>query len=66
MTYDESLASYQRLLEANPGKALHIGDDCYAVLINGSLSGAYASLDGTDDLGTIFNIDREAWHAECE
>ncbi|EKF8207443.1 TPA: hypothetical protein ACQ491_005828 [Pseudomonas aeruginosa] len=66
MTYDETLASYQRLLEANPGKALQIGDDCYAVLINGTLSGAYATLDGTVDLGTIFNFDREAWDAECE
>ena len=66
MTYNETLASYQRLLEANPGKALQIGDDCYAVLINGTLSGAYATLDGAVDLGTIFHFDREAWDAECE
>eukprot|EP01132_Coremiostelium_polycephalum_P012225 gene12225-14946_t len=66
MTYDETLASYQRLLEANPGKALQIGDDCYAVLINGTLSGAYATLDGAVDLGTIFNFDPEGWDAECE
>lgn len=66
MTYDETLASYQRLLEANPGKALQIGDDCYAVLINGTLNGAYAPLDGAVDLGTIFNFDPEGWDAECE
>ncbi len=66
MTYDETLASYQRLLEANPGKALQIGDDCYAVLINGTLRGAYASLDGAVDLRTAFDFDREGWDAECE
>lgn len=66
MTYDETLSSYQRLLEANPGKALQIGDDCYAVLINGTLRGAYPTLDGTVDLGTTFDFNREAWDAECE
>nr|WP_237143867.1 hypothetical protein [Pseudomonas fluorescens] len=58
MTYNETLASYQRLLEANPGKALQIGDDCYAVLINGTLSGAYATLDGAVDLGCGFHAIR--------
>ena len=66
MTYNETLASYQRLLEANPGKAMQIGDDCYAVLINGTLSGVYTNLDGAVDLGTTFDFDREAWDAECE
>ncbi|HGP0204724.1 TPA: hypothetical protein ACLEV2_001917 [Pseudomonas aeruginosa] len=66
MTYDETLASYQRLLEANPGKAMQIGDDCYAVLINGTLCGAYTNLDGAVDLGATFAFDREAWDAECE
>ncbi len=66
MTYDEILSCYQRLLEANPGKALQIGDDCYAVLINGTLSGAYPTLDGAVDLGTTFDFDRESWDAECE
>ncbi|CAM3181413.1 hypothetical protein BZK31_07245 [Pseudomonas floridensis] len=66
MTYDETLSSYRHLLEANPGKALKISDDCYAVLIGGTLSGAYINLDGTVDLGTIFEFDREGWDAECE
>jgi hypothetical protein len=66
MTYDETLSSYQRLLEANPGKAMQIGEDCYAVLIKGTLSGAYTNLDRAVDLGTTFYFDREAWDAECE
>ncbi|MGG4660497.1 hypothetical protein ACLPJF_21470 [Pseudomonas vlassakiae] len=66
MTYDETLASYHRVLECNPGKALLIGDDCFAVLIDGTLSGAYATLDGAVDLGTIFNFDSEAWDTEFD
>lgn len=66
LTYDEPLASYQRFLEANPGKTLQISDDCYAVVINRTLNGTYATLDGAVDLGMIFNFDPEGWDADCE
>lgn len=67
MNYDDALTAYQRVLEANPGKAMLIGDDCYAVLINGCLYGAYLDLVGAIDLGKTFNFDREAWDGvgEC-
>jgi len=35
-------------------------------LIGGTLSGAYLNLEGTVDLGTIFEFDREGWDTECE
>lgn len=66
MTYNHALTIYRRVLEANPGKAMLIGDDCYAVLINGCLYGAYPNLVGAVDLEKIFNFDPEAWDGDCE
>lgn len=66
MTYDDTLAIYRRLLEANPGKALDLGCDTVAVLIDGQLRAAYRHADGRVDLARAYDFNEEHWDDENE
>ncbi|WP_137887606.1 hypothetical protein [Pseudomonas sp. 2FE] len=66
MTYKETLNAYESLLKENRGKALRIGDGCYAALIDGHLCGIYSNLDGQPDPATAFDLDQSAWDTDCE
>ncbi|WP_158892442.1 MULTISPECIES: hypothetical protein [unclassified Pseudomonas] len=65
--YEGTLAEYRRILEANPGKALVIGDGSVALLQDGNLVGASASETAEGlrvDLDTRFDFDRSAWDTD--
>ncbi len=65
--YEGTLAEYRRILEANPGKALVIGDGSVALLQDGNLVGASAieTAEGLRaDLDATFDFDRSAWDSD--
>lgn len=65
--YEGTLAAYRRILEANPGQALVIGDGSAALLQDGHLVGASTveTAEGLRvDLETTFDFDRSAWDSE--
>lgn len=63
MTYDQVIDHYRTLLEANPGKALHIGNENYAFIDpEGNLLGICDPKDGVD-LAEAFDLDRSAYNS---
>ena len=63
MTYDQVLDHYRALLEANPGKALHIGHDNYAFIDpEGNLLGICDPKGGVN-LEEAFDLDRSAYNS---
>lgn len=64
MTYREVLIAYRDVLLANPGKALKIGPDAYAV-IDATVCWTTASSEGKPDLNAISDFDPSAF-IECE
>ncbi|MCP1515579.1 hypothetical protein [Pseudomonas rhodesiae] len=71
MHFDQVIAAYRQLLEANPGNALMIGQDSVALIADGCVSGAMIGLDGSPDLGNAFDFDRNAFiddagHWDCD
>lgn len=63
MTYDQVLEHYRALLEANPGKALHIGNDNYAFIDpEGNLLGICDPKDGVD-MDEAFELDSSAYNS---
>lgn len=60
MTYREVLIAYRDLLLANPGKALKIGLDDYAV-IDATVCWTTESSDGKPDLSAISDFDPSAF-----
>lgn len=65
MNYVDLLAEYRRILEENPGKALLIGNDTAAVLMDGQLFGCYHSAVTGLALGEAFDFDASAWDDEA-
>jgi hypothetical protein len=71
MNFDQTIAAYRQLLEANPGKALAIGQDSVAFTEDGCLCGANIGLDGFPELDNAFDFDRNAFidaagHWDCD
>ncbi|WP_338924600.1 hypothetical protein V0M98_33835 (plasmid) [Pseudomonas silesiensis] len=72
LTYDAVLGHYRRLLEANPGKALHIGQEDYAVLddkgylycVNKSSSVAFSDAGEYDFDRSAYNTCAGGWNAD--
>ncbi|MNF65646.1 hypothetical protein D3C81_989100 [compost metagenome] len=65
MSYENTLTSYRCLLEENPGKALRIGEDCVAILVDGYLCGAHlAAQDNGFDVGVSFDFDQSGWDSD--
>ena len=55
LTYDETLASYTRLLEQNPGKALKLDNDSAVVLVNGNLLCGWL-VNGSIDMNDLYGF----------
>lgn len=65
MSYENTLSSYRHLLEENPGKALRIGEDSVAILVDGYLCGAHlAAQDNGFDVSAVFDFDRSGWDSD--
>lgn len=64
MQFDEVLAAYRRLLEANPGKCLYIGSDMVALLQDGHLVGAHLDGLGNPEVDDTFDFDAGAFDSE--
>ena len=64
MSYNETIASYKKLLADHLGEALEIGDGCFAVLVNGHLYGLYQDLNGEVSSENGFDFDISAWDDE--
>jgi hypothetical protein len=63
LTYDQVLGHYRRLLELHPGKALHIGQDDYAVLDeDGYLYAVNKSDSETFSQAGVYDFDRSAYN----
>lgn len=63
LTYDQVLGHYRRLLELNPGQALHIGQDDYAVLDeDGYLYGVNKSASESFSEAGAYDFDRSAYN----
>jgi len=63
LTHDQVLDHYRALLEANPGKALHIGNDNYAFIDpEGNLLGICDPKDGVD-MDEAFELDSSAYNS---
>ena len=65
MTFQELMNEYRRILEANPGKALLIGSDTAAVLMDGHLFGCHCSAVNGLSIGEAFDFDASAWDDEA-
>lgn len=65
-TYDGVLAAYRRLLEDNPGKALALGDEGAAFLLDGHLVACAMDSDGKPEFDNPFDFDRSGWDDECQ
>lgn len=64
MQFDEVLAAYRLLLEANPDKCLYIGSDMVALLQDGHLVGAQLDGLGRPEVDDTFDFDASAFDAE--
>lgn len=64
MNFESTLSSYRDLLEANPGTALVIGEDCVAILIDGNLCGAHVGNSAAVNLENAFDFDRNGWDSD--
>ncbi|ENA26927.1 hypothetical protein HMPREF1487_09406 [Pseudomonas sp. HPB0071] len=61
----EILDAYRLILEANPGKALHLGDDCYAFIdLEGHLLNCAEDINGRPDLVNASDFSSTAWNDE--
>lgn len=60
LTFKNATASYSRLLEQQPGKALRIDRDNIAFMLHGSLVG-FCDADGVLDPELIYDFDKSAW-----
>lgn len=69
-SYTETLSSYRRLLEANPGSALVINSDCVALLHDGHLCAAILNAQPHgSSIGLIFEFCENGWDQDndcCE
>ncbi|MFS2159676.1 hypothetical protein ACCD10_20295 [Pseudomonas sp. Pseusp122] len=64
-SYTETLSSYRRLLEANPGSALVISSDCVALLHDGHLCAAILNAQPHGfSVGVIFEFCESGWDRE--
>lgn len=64
MNYNETIASYRKLLADHPGEALEIGDGCFAVLVDGHLFGVQQDHNGQVKAEGGFDFDRSGWDEE--
>lgn len=65
LTFSVVLEAYKKILLKNPGKALKISTDMFAVLgTEGAVHGIHASLSGLPDLGSAFDFDRSAFNTD--
>ena len=61
-SYSETLSSYRRLLDANPGSALVIGSDCVALLLDGHLCAAILNAQPQGfSVGVVFEFCESGW-----
>lgn len=70
LTYDETLASYTRLLEQNPGKALKLDNNGAVVLVNGNLLCGWL-VNGSIDMNDLYGFDScafgvDGWDDDAE
>jgi hypothetical protein len=61
MTYESTLATYRKLLADHPDQALEIGDQCFAVLVDGHLFGVQQGVNGGLSIEEAFDFDVSAW-----
>ncbi|MFA4834603.1 MAG: hypothetical protein WC749_00825 [Dehalococcoidia bacterium] len=66
MSYNETIASYRKLLADHPGEALEIGDGCFAVLVDDHLYGVHQDQNGEVSSEGGFDFDISAWDDECD
>lgn len=64
MTYESTLAAYRALLADRQGEALEIGDECFAVLVDGHLFGVQQDHNGQVKTEDGFDFDRSGWDDE--
>ena len=65
LTFDSVLAAYKAILLNNPGMALKVSSDMFAVLgENGAVHGVHANLSERPNLESCFDFDRSAFDGD--